>query len=599
MAHLMSEDTKVPYEYAQDQAPPIHGSGDVWENNDGLRRRLGNRQIQLIAIGGSIGTALFISIGTGLASGGPGSLFIAYTIYTLFLGLVNNCMAEMTVLMPVSGGFVRLAGKWVDDAFGFMAGWNFFLYEALLIPFEITALTSVLAFWSPHIPPWSVPIACSMSSNAQKQQQLISLATSEHIPERAAHRQPMLMSTVISLLNVLAVKAYGEAEFWLCSGKVILIALLFCFTFFTMVGCNPQHDAYGFRNWSHPGSFAEHITTGSLGRFEGFLAALWAASFCIVGPEYASMTAGEAKRPRVTVKNAFKTMYWRFGVFFITGALACGIILPYDDPTLVNILSGKATGSGTANASPYVIAMKNLGISVLPQVVSVLMVTSIFSAGNTLTYCATRSLYRLALEGRAPRLLRKCTKSGIPIYCFAVVMVFPFLSFLQVSNSSVVVLNWLVNLITAGGIINYIVMMITYIFFYNACKAQDIDRRTFPYTAYFQPYSAYIGLAWMICIVTCYGYTSFAPWSVTSFFTYYTMVIVAPVLFFFWKFFKGTRFVRPLEADVIWERPTIDAYEATFAEPAIGFWRKCGQMIGIGRGKGRGKAEADGEIHTT
>ncbi|KAK3674970.1 hypothetical protein LTR78_005314 [Recurvomyces mirabilis] len=521
MAHLMSEDTKAPYEYAQDQAPPIHESGDIWENNDGLRRRLGNRQIQLIAIGGSIGTALFISIGTGLASGGPGSLFIAYTICTLLLGLVNNCMAERTVLMPVSGGFVRLAGKWVDDAFGFMAGWNFFLYGALLIPIEITALTSVLAFWSPDIPPWS--------------------------------------------------------------GKVILIALLFCFTFFTMVGCNPQHDAYGFRNWSHPGSFAEHITTGPLGRFEGFLAALWAASFPIVGPEYASMTAGEAKRPRVTVKDAFKTMYWRFGVFFIIGALACRIILPYDDPTLVDILSGKATGSGTANASPYVIAMKNLGISVLPQVVSVLMVTSIFSAGNTLTYCATRSLYGLALEGRAPRLLRKCTKSGIPIYCFAVVMVFPFLSFLQVSNSSVVVLNWLVNLITAGGIIN----------------SQGIDRRTFPYTAYFQPYSAYIGLAWMICIVTCYGYTSFAPWSVTSFFTYYTMVIDAPVRFFFWKFFKGTRLVKSVEADLIWERPMNDAYEATFAEPAIGFWRECGQMIGIGRGKGRGKAEADGEIHTS
>ena len=130
------------------------------DNADQLQRRLGNRQIQLIAIGGSIGTALFVSIGGALAKGGPGSLFIAYTLYACVLALVNNCMAEMSVLMPVSGGFIRLAGKWVDDAFGFMAGWNFFFYEALLIPFEITALNLVLSFWRDDIPAAAVCGAC-------------------------------------------------------------------------------------------------------------------------------------------------------------------------------------------------------------------------------------------------------------------------------------------------------------------------------------------------------------------------------------------------------------------------------------------------------
>lgn len=114
----------------------------------GLHRRLGNRQIQLIAAGGSIGTALFISIGGGLAKGGPGSLFLAYTFYSIILALVNNSIAEMNTYMPVAGGFVRLAGYWVDDALGFLAGWNFFFYEALVIPFEITALNLVLSFWS-------------------------------------------------------------------------------------------------------------------------------------------------------------------------------------------------------------------------------------------------------------------------------------------------------------------------------------------------------------------------------------------------------------------------------------------------------------------
>lgn len=134
--------------------------GLVADNADQLQRRLGNRQVQLIAIGGSIGTALFVSIGSGLAHGGPASLFLAYTIYSCFLGLVNNCIAEMTVLQPVSGGFIRMAGKWVDDAFGFAAGWNFFFYEALLIPFEITALSLVLSFWRDDIPVAAVCAAC-------------------------------------------------------------------------------------------------------------------------------------------------------------------------------------------------------------------------------------------------------------------------------------------------------------------------------------------------------------------------------------------------------------------------------------------------------
>lgn len=103
---------------------------------------------------------MFVSIGGGLAKGGPGGLFLAYFLYSCLLGLVNNGMAEMATYMPVSGGFVRLAGKWVDEAFGFMAGWNFFFYEALLIPFEITALNLVLSYWRDDIPTAAVCAAC-------------------------------------------------------------------------------------------------------------------------------------------------------------------------------------------------------------------------------------------------------------------------------------------------------------------------------------------------------------------------------------------------------------------------------------------------------
>lgn len=389
-----------------------------------------------------------------------------------------------------------------------------------------------------------------------------------------------------------------------------------------MVGGNPQGDAYGFRNWNNPAPFIAYLSDGRIGRFEGFLACLWSAAFCIVGPEYISMVAAEAKRPRIYIKNAFKTVYWRFGLFFILGALCAGIVCPSQDPQLTAVIE---EGEKSAAASPYVIAMTNLGVDVLPHIVNALMCTSIFSAGNTYTYCATRSLYGLALEGRAPKALRYCTKNGVPLFCFFVVMLFPCLSFLQVSSASNEVLNWLVNLVTGGGIINFNVMCLTYIFFYRSVKAQGIDRKSFPYTGWFQPYGVslpgefilpkiavlthmqtYVAQGWMIFIILFYGYSSFRPWSVQNFFIYYTMLIVgkcssspaqlrypptntAPtafLTFFGWKLFNRTKFVKPHEADLIWERPGIDAYEETFYGPPVSFWREMVQLVGIGKIKG-------------
>lgn len=350
-----------------------------------------------------------------------------------------------------------------------------------------------------------------------------------------------------------------------------------------MLGGNPQHDRYGFRHWNSPSAFLEYHTTGDLGRFEGFLAALWSASFAVVGPEYVSMVAAEAKRPRTYIKTAFKTIYWRFGLFFMGSALCVGIVVSPTDKTLQDVLAGKI--SGTAAASPYVIAMNNMGVKVLPHIVNFLMFTSIFSAGNTYTYCATRSLYGLALEGRAPAFLRKTWSNGVPIYCFLVVICFPFLSFLQVGSGSAIVIQWFVDLITAGGIIDYISMNITFIFYYRACKAQGIDRKTLPYYGRFQPYCAWIALFVQTLIVIFYGYSAFTPWSVENFFKNYTMQLLAPIMFFGWKFIKRTRFVKPHEADLVWERPTIDAYEASFRSPPVGFWTEMGRLVGINRKK--------------
>ena len=149
------------WDETNDNASPFVGEKhEVVEANDDLQRGFENRQLQLVAIGASVGTALFVSIGGTLHRAGPGGLVLAFCIHNIFLAMVNNSMAEMSTYQPVAGGFIRMAGHWVDDAFGFATGWNFFFYQALVIPFEIVALSLVLSFWSDHIPAPAIIMGC-------------------------------------------------------------------------------------------------------------------------------------------------------------------------------------------------------------------------------------------------------------------------------------------------------------------------------------------------------------------------------------------------------------------------------------------------------
>jgi amino acid transporter len=272
-------------------------------------------------------------------------------------------------------------------------------------------------------------------------------------------------------------------------------------------------------------------------------------------------------------------VYWRFGIFFIGGALTVGIILPYNDPKLLT------AGNDTAAGSPYVIAMSNMGISVLPHILNALLVTCIFSAGNAYVFCAMRSLHGLALEGHAPAVFRKCTRQGIPVYCFLATMIFPFLSLLQVSHSSAQVITWLANLTEASQLLNYIIMCITYLCFHRGMKAQGFDRSNLPYVGWLQPGGAITGAIGMSVVLGGYGYATFLPgnWDVGTFFSYYAMVFVACVTFLGWKIIKGTRFVRPTEVDLVWERPSIDLYEAHLVEDDHGFWSEIRQTLSLGR----------------
>jgi amino acid transporter len=197
---------------------------------------------------------------------------------------------------------------------------------------------------------------------------------------------------------------------------------------------------------SHPiFSHTELYYGGSLGRFLGFLQCLIQASFTIAGPDYVSMAAGEAENPRKVLPRAFKAVFYRLTAFFMLGSLCVGILVPYDDEELKTAFS---TGKPGAAASPYVVSMNRLRIKVLPHIVNAMVLGSAFSAGNSYVYCASRSLFGLALEGKAPKIFQRCTRNGVPIYCVGLVLLIALLAFLQVSNDAAVVLNWFVSLVS-------------------------------------------------------------------------------------------------------------------------------------------------------
>ncbi|KAK4090036.1 general amino acid permease (agp2) [Purpureocillium lilacinum] len=506
-----------------------------------LHRRLGGKEIQLFAVGGAIGTSLFVQMGASLPKGGPAGLFLGFVIYGSIIVAVNQCFAEMVTYLPIASPFVRLAGFWVDDALSFAMGWNYFFLMAFNIPYEITAIYVLLTYWTDKIPVGAVVVVCL---------------------------------AIFAVLNGLAVRWFGTSEFYMSIFKIFLMVGLMMYTFITMVGGNPRNDAYGFRYWNNPGAFVEHLVPGDTGRFLGLLSCMIQGSFTMVGPEFISMAAAEAENPRRLMKKAYASFVWRLMFFFIGGALCVAIVIPYNDEMLAGYINGDKEGSGTGAASPYVISMVHFGIKGVPDLVNALIMTSVLSAGNNVVFSAARVLHGMAIDGKAPSFYAKCTKFGVPLYAVVTALAFCLLSLLQLSKSSADVLNWLVGICTASYLLNYFGTVVTYLHFYAALKKQGIDRKTLPYRGYLQPYAAWYALCATLVMTLVLGYNVFidGEWDITTFFTSYTMVGLFPAAFVFWKVVRRTKYVRPGTADLQLgtTKSDIDLYEALYEKPKRG-----------------------------
>ncbi|KAG6353523.1 hypothetical protein INS49_005484 [Diaporthe citri] len=266
-----------------------------------------------------------------------------------------------------------------------------------------------------------------------------------------------------------------------------------------------------------------YIVEGTGGQFTAFLY-VWAFSgfSFYFGPELIVHTAGEMINPRKNLPTAARRLFYRLIIFYALGALAIGAICDSEDPSLTS-------GTGDANASPWVIAIRNAGITALPSIINAGILISAWSAGNSYLYMSSRSLYSLAVSGNAPKIFTRCLRNGLPIYAVLASSLFALLAYLNCSSQAGEVFNWFISLTNTAGFTSWAVCCVTFIPFRKGCLAQGVS---VPYGSRFQPYAAYICPPIFIFLLLCNGFTVFYPgqFTVSGFLTTYLGIPIFLVL---------------------------------------------------------------------
>lgn len=217
----------------------------------------------------------------------------------------------------------------------------------------------------------------------------------------------------------------------------------------------------------------------------------------------------------------------------------------------------------------------------MPHIINGAILVSAFSAGNSFIFCASRILYGLALEGQAPKVFGKCSRRGVPVYAVLAVLAVGLLAFLSVNQSSTKVLTWFVNMITTCQLLNYAIMVVTYIRFTKALTAQGILRSELPYWSKKTPYLAYYSLGMLVMMILCEGYYVFIPgyWKLSSFLFSYAMLGVFAVIYLAWKTLKRSRLIPLSEIDLLSGKEEIDEDERRWQEAELSTEHERGKVF--------------------
>ncbi|GIN86110.1 amino acid transporter [Heyndrickxia sporothermodurans] len=414
-----------------------------------LERGLKNRHIQLIAIGGAIGTGLFLGAGKSIHLAGP-SIMLVYLMIGLFLFFVMRALGELLIYKSSTGSFIDFAEEFIGPWAGFITGWTYWFCWIATGIAEITAVGMYVKYWVPSIPQWIPALICVL---------------------------------ILLLINMATVKAFGEIEFWFALIKIIAIIALIVIGFvLVFIGFKSHETTATFTNlWSYGGFFPNGVS--------GFLLAFQMAVFSFVGIELVGVTAGEAMDPKKTLPKAINSIPVRILIFYIGALFIIMSIYPWSgvDPA----------------SSPFVKVFSLIGIPAAAGIINFVVLTSAASSCNSGIFSTSRMLYTLACQGKAPKRLKSLNNRNVPA---------PALIFSTLVLLVGVLLNYLLpdevfTLVTSIATICFIwvwgIILVSQLR-YRKLKPEDARNNSFKMPL--APYSNWIVLAFFVFVIILLGF---------------------------------------------------------------------------------------------
>ncbi|MHA7680450.1 amino acid permease [Cupriavidus sp. PET2-C1] len=432
--------------------------------HDDLQRKLKARHLTMIAIGGAVGTGLFVASGASISQAGPGGALLMYCLIGLMVYCLMTSLGELAVHMPVAGSFVTYSALYVEEGFGFALGWSYWFSLAVTIAVELAAAQLVMQYWFPHVSGvvWSAGFLLLMFG-----------------------------------LNAFSVRGFGEAEYWFALIKVATILIFLAAGLMMIFGIMQGGPQSGWHNF----------TLGDapfVGGIPAMFGVAMIAGFSFQGTETVGVAAGEAADPARTIPRAIRQTFWRILLFYVLAILIIGVLIPYTDPSL---LRNDVTDIGV---SPFALVFRHAGLAFAAGLMNAVVLTALLSAGTSSMYASTRILYGLAVSGRAPRALARLSASGVPYVALFATTAVGALCFLSSLFGDKAVYLWLLNTSGMTGFIAWLGIAISHYRFRRGLVHQGYKPSDLAYRSPLYPFGPIFAIVLCVVIVLGQNYQAFS-----------------------------------------------------------------------------------------
>lgn len=428
-----------------------------------LHRSLKTRHLFMIAMGGSIGTGLFVASGVTLSKAGPGGAFCSYILVGIMVYFVMTSLGELAAFMPVSGSFSTYGQIYVEEGFGFALGWNYWYNWAITIAVDLVASQLVMTYWFPNIPGWIWSIS---------------------------------FLGILFSLNWVSVRGFGEAEYWLSLIKVVTVLIFIITGLVILSGFFKTKELANWDNW----------TAGKAPFSGGFLNMISVAmivGFSFQGTELVGIAAGESENPKKSIPLAVKRIFWRILIFYILAILIISVLIPYTDPNLLK------SDIKHISISPFTLIFQYIGFRPAATLMNVVIVTAILSSGNSGMYASTRMLYTLSCEGKAPKVFKKLSRNGVPRNALYATTIVAAMCFLTSTFGNKIIYLWLLNTSAMTGFIAWLGITLSHYRFRKGYLLQGNDINALPYRSKFFPAGSFFSIFLCSAIIFGQGFKEF------------------------------------------------------------------------------------------